>query len=83
VDQNGTVVPNADNLVKFQMTGEGSIAGVDNGSQTSLESFKADHRKAFNGMCLAIIPSKEKTGEIVLRAVSDGLEAASVRIEAR
>lgn len=83
VDANGTVVPHADNLVKFQLTGEGSIAGVDNGSQISHEPFKANYRKAFNGLCLAIIQAKGKGGRIVLKASSEGLAPASVVIEAK
>lgn len=83
VDENGTLVPDADNLVKFQLTGEGFIASVDNGSQTSHEPFKANYRKAFKGMCLAIIQSKSKVGRIVLNATSDGLAPASVVIEER
>jgi beta-galactosidase len=83
VDANGTVVPGADNLVKFQLTGEGAIAGVDNGSQSSLEPFKANYRKSFHGLCLAIIQSKAKAGRIVLTATSDGLAPASAMIDAR
>jgi beta-galactosidase len=83
VDANGTVVPNADNLVKFQLTGEGSIAGVDNGSEISHEPFKANSRKAFHGLAVAIIQAKEKSGRITLRATSDGLAAASGVIEAK
>ena len=83
VDANGTVVPNADNLVKFQLTGEGSIAGVDNGSQISHEPFKANHRQAFHGLCLAMIQSNEKPSRIVLKATSAGLAPASVVIDAR
>ena len=83
VDESGTVVPSADNLIKFQFTGEGSIAAVDNGSQISHEPFKADYRKAFNGMCLAIIQSKGKAGRITLKANSEGLSAASIVIEAK
>jgi beta-galactosidase len=83
VDEKGTLVPDAENLIKFQISGSGSIAGVDNGSQTSHEPFKADYRKAFNGMCLAIIQSKEKPGRIDLKATSDGLAAASVTIETK
>ncbi len=83
VDENGTLVPSADNLVKFQLDGDGTIAGVDNGSQTSHEPFKADYRKAFHGMCLAIVRSKAKAGRITLRATSDGLRAASTVIEVR
>jgi beta-galactosidase len=83
VDANGTTVPYADNLVKFQLSGEGSIAAVDNGSQISHEPFKAHYRKAFHGACIAIIESKSKAGRIVLKAVAERLQPASVVIEAR
>ena len=83
VDKNGTVVPQADNLVDFQLSGEGLLAGVDNGSQISHESFKANHRKAFHGLCLAVIQSKGKVGRIVLKANAAGLTPALVEIEAR
>ena len=83
VDKNGTLVPAADNLIKFELTGEASIAGVDNGHQTSHESFKAKQRNAFNGMALAIIQAKQKPGRIVLKARSDTLPTASVVINSR
>ena len=83
VDANGTVVPHADNLVKFQLTGDASIAGVDNGSQISHEPFKANYRKAFNGLALAIIQSKHRAGRITLKATAEGLAPASVVIESR
>jgi beta-galactosidase len=83
VDARGTVVPYADNLISFQLTGDGSIVGVDNGSQISHEPFKANYRKAFNGLALAIIQSHKKNGRIELQAKSDGLLPASVVIEAK
>ena len=83
VDDKGALVPDADNLVKFQISGEGFIAGVDNGSQTSHEPFKADYRKAFHGMCLAVVRSKGRAGRIKLDAVSDGLQSASAVIEVK
>jgi beta-galactosidase len=83
VDANGTVVPHADNLINFQLTGNGSIAGVDNGSEISHEPFKANYRKAFNGLALAIIQSHKTKGRIELQARSDGLLPASIVIEAK
>ncbi|HYL99072.1 MAG TPA: glycoside hydrolase family 2 TIM barrel-domain containing protein, partial [Blastocatellia bacterium] len=83
VDKDGVPVPDADNLVKFHVSGPGFIAGVDNGSQTSLEPFKADHRKAYNGLCLAIIQSKQARGRITLKATSEGLSDAAVTIDTR
>jgi len=83
VDKNGTLVPAADNLIKFEITGPASIAGVDNGNQISHESFKANQRKAFHGMVLAIVQAKQNRGRIVLKATSDGLVPASIVIDAR
>jgi len=83
LDDKGTLVPYADNLVNFSITGEGKIAGVDNGLQTSMESFKTNHRKAFNGKCLVVVQSSEKTGEIKLTASSEGLKEASVVINTK
>jgi beta-galactosidase len=83
VDRNGTLVPSADNLVKFELVGEASIAAVDNGHQISHEPFKAKQRKAFHGLALAIVQAKQKPGRIVLKATTDGLPPASVVITAR
>jgi beta-galactosidase len=81
--ENGTLVPAADNLIKFEVTGHGSIAGVDNGNQISHEPFKGKQRKAFHGMALAIIQAKQKPAESILKATSDNLQSASVVINVR
>jgi beta-galactosidase len=80
LDEKGTLVPHADNLINFEIEGEGFIAGVDNGCQTSHEPFKANYRKAFNGMCLVVVQAKERCGNITLEATSEGLKPASVNI---
>jgi beta-galactosidase len=78
MDKNGNLVPDANNLVKFNIEGEGFIAGVDNGYQADLSSFKGDRKKAFNGLCLAVVQSKQKAGTIKLTATADGLQPASI-----
>lgn len=83
LDNQGTIVPLADNLIHFNVTGEGKLVGVDNGLQTSMESFKANERKAFNGSCLAVVQSTEKTGRIILGATSDGLKETSIILESQ
>lgn len=80
LDEEGNLVPDADNLVRFKLDGEGFIAGVDNGFQASLEPFKADYRKAYRGLCLAIIQSKQKSGKLKLTASAAGLKEAAVVI---
>jgi beta-galactosidase len=83
LDAQGTLVPHADNLIQFDVSGKGKIIGVDNGLQTSNESFKADNRKAFNGLCLAVIQSTEKAGRIILRATSEGMKEVTIIIDSK
>ena len=83
VDNKGRVCPNADNLVKFKIEGEGIIAGVGNGNSVSHESFKGDSRRAFHGLCQAIVESKHERGAIRLFAESEGLQSAQVVIQAK
>jgi len=83
LDANNVIVPYAENLINFDITGEGKIVGVDNGLQTDLDSFKANHRKSFNGLCLAVIQSTEQAGQITLKATSEGLENAIVEVKTR
>ncbi len=82
-DEEGNVCPNADNLIKFSIAGEGVIAGVGNGSPISHENFKASERKAFHGLCLAVVQSKREHGTIDLSAESDGLHGAKVSIDVK
>ncbi len=72
-DQNGTLVPDADNLVHFEIEGYGKIVGVANGDPISLESAKGKQRRAFSGMCQVVIQSTKQKGKIVLKASSLGL----------
>jgi beta-galactosidase len=83
VDKYGRMVPHADNAIAFQLSGEGFIAGVDNGSQISHEPFKAARRQAFNGMCLAVVQSHRRAGSISITATSPGLQSASTVISSR
>ncbi|UOQ68474.1 glycoside hydrolase family 2 TIM barrel-domain containing protein [Hymenobacter volaticus] len=80
LDAAGNLVPDAANLVQFAVNGPGLVAGVDNGYQASLEPFKADSRKAYNGMCLAIIQTTEKEGTITVQATADNLTPAAVTL---
>ena len=80
LDAHGQLVPDADNLLHFTLSGPASIAGMDNGCQADLESFKGDHHKAFNGMCLAIVQAKKRAGELALKVSADGLAPATVRM---
>jgi beta-galactosidase len=82
VDQEGRVVPTADNEVVFELRGPGRILGVDNGQTDSHESYQANRRKAFAGRALALVQSAGRQGEIQLTASAPFLTGASVSITA-
>ena len=81
-DTLGTLVPKADNLINFEVTGGGSIVGVDNGYQGNLSLFKAKQIQAYNGKCVVIIQSNGKNEAVTLKASDEsaGL-AASIEIK--
>ena len=83
VDKDGNIVPDAGNLVKFDISGPGSMAAVGNGDQTSHESFRAMERHAFNGLCLAVIRSGKNAGNIEVKASSEGIEGSLTQIRVR
>ncbi|WP_258104710.1 beta-galactosidase GalB [Marinoscillum sp. MHG1-6] len=80
LDDSGTLAPNADNLIEFEISGPGKIIGTDNGYQASWEGFKTNKRKAWKGKCLVIVQSNREKGEIELIASSKGLKQASTVI---
>lgn len=80
-DENGTLVPYANNRINFEVKGTGFIAGVDNGYQASHESFKTNSRSAFNGMCLLIIQSNNNVGEIIVSANSENLNSKTINLK--
>jgi beta-galactosidase len=79
-DAQGIPVPGADNGVSFRCEGAGTIAGTDNGSPISHESFRAPAHKAYNGKCLVIMKSGKEGGKMTLTATADGLQSATLDI---
>jgi beta-galactosidase len=73
VDDQGRVVPIADNEVTFEVRGEARIIGVDNGSLSMQENFQGTQRRAFHGLCLAILQTTRKAGPIRVTARAPGL----------
>jgi len=79
-DANGNICPNADQLIKFTITGSGVIDAVDNGNINSHEMYKATQRHAYKGVCMAFIKGNAP-GNIEVKASADGLDGAAVKLE--
>ncbi len=78
VDSSGTVVPAADSIVRFTVTG-GSIVALDNGNLQDHEPYQSSTRRAFNGRGLAIIRPAGK-GTMHVTATANGLRTATLKI---
>lgn len=76
VDARGTVVPDAEHLITFDVRG-GSLAGLDNGRQESAERYQATTRTAFHGKALAIVRAGTGPGALKVTARADGLRAGT------
>ena len=82
VDANGIVVPDANHLIKFEVTGPGTNVGVQNSDPTSDELFQADRHHAFEGRILLVIRSERHPGKITVKADAEGLGSAVVVLNA-
>lgn len=82
-DAKGRVVPITENEVTFRVSGCGKLIGVGNGDPTDHESDKGTVRKAFSGLCMALVQSAKTAGNITVEAASPGLTPASVTIAAK
>jgi beta-galactosidase len=80
-DKNGLLVAQADNPIRFDISGPGEIVATDNGDPTDLTAFPSRQRNAFNGLALVIVRARPgEHGTIHLRARSDDLAEATVDI---
>ena len=82
-DENGNVLPDADNLIKFETKGAGSVVAVDSADFNSHEPYQATERKAFQGICFALLKANKNSGKIKLTATSPNLKSASIEVKVR
>ena len=77
VDAAGRLVPVAADEVTFRLGGPGRLIGVGNGDPSSHEADKGSVRRAFNGLCVAIVQATRQAGELQIEATAPGLAAAT------
>lgn len=78
LDEEGSVVPDTDHLIRFSVEGPGVIVGTDNGDPTNPNSLKKPERNLFNGKCLVVVQSDIKAGKIMVVAESGQLKGETV-----
>ncbi len=80
VDEEGRLAPTSDNLIQFEVSGNGALIGVGNGDPNCHESDKGDQRSLFNGLAQAILQASKTPGLLTIQAVSPGLKPATLVI---
>jgi beta-galactosidase len=80
LDAKGVRNPTAEDLVKFEISGDAKIVGVANANPMSLESFQLPQRKAWKGRCLVVVKAGAQSGPVKLKATVGGLPAAEVSL---
>jgi len=77
IDRQGREVPDANNLIRFSLRGDGKIIGVGNGDPSSHEQDKyfdtTAQRYLFNGKCQVIVQSGNSPTMIHFEAKADSL----------
>jgi beta-galactosidase len=71
LDKEGRVVPTANHIILFKISGEGAIIGVGNGDPNCQESDKALKRSVFNGLAQVIVQSTRTPGTITVEAYNE------------
>ena len=79
-DAEGTLIPQADDQLTFEVTGAGTFEAVCNGDATSLESFKQPTMELFSGQLVVVVRSAQKAGTLTLK-VSDAKRKLSKTID--
>jgi beta-galactosidase len=81
LDRAGVAVPTADHPIRFRITGDARIVGVDNGDAFGHASLKGDRMALFSGQALVIVRAGVRAGTATLTAEAEGLAPASILIE--
>ncbi len=92
-DAHGRVVPDAHNLIAFELDGPGKILGVGNGDPSSheAEQFLAAEggeapawlRSLFGGLAQILVGTTREPGEITLTANAKGLSSATLILQSQ
>jgi beta-galactosidase len=82
-DAEGNLITNTDDInVNFEISGNGKIAGVGNGSFSDVSSCQQPRKKTWQGRCLVIVRPDVIPGKIVIKAKSEGLKESFLEIKA-
>jgi beta-galactosidase len=83
LDQDGTLVPDADNSIQVNVTGAADFKGICNGDATSTEVFTKPTMKTFHGQLVIGIQSNGKQGDATIKVTGKGLKPATLTVNSK
>ncbi len=82
LDEAGRVVPDADNMIRFEIEGSARFLGAGNGNSHCHESDKETQHRVYHGLCQVLLLASDKPGLITFKAASNGLRTATLHLKA-
>jgi beta-galactosidase len=82
VDSDGRLQAQADQEIRFSISGPGVIAAVGNGDAQDPTSYQGDRRQLYQGRALVVVRTSKQSGPITLNARTPGLSAATITMQA-
>lgn len=83
VDDNGIVVPDSDRIISVEVTGLGTLKGVDNGDLRRPGSYSGNSISTYFGKALTIIQSTRTRGDIVVKVGDTELPVSVLTISSK
>jgi beta-galactosidase len=81
LDEDGLIVPSAENRITVTVEGAAKLIGIDNGDSKSYDLFKGNEMNALGGKILCILQAGEKAGKVQIKVTSEGLESDVLMID--
>ncbi len=81
VDANGNPVKHLNKEVVFNVDGDVTVLGVDNGSSSSVQDYQSNKVTTDKGRCILILQSQRKKDKIKISATSDSLKSNALKID--
>ena len=76
-DKQGTLIPDAADQLRFEVSGAGTFRAVCNGDATSLESFAKPTMQLFHGQLVVVVQAGKKPGNLTLKVIDDERKLSS------
>ena len=83
IDENGQVVPDADILLKAEVTGAAELLGFGSGNPITDENYSKGQFTSYQGKVLAVLRAGYEAGETKLTVSADGLAKADLCLQVK